>query len=157
MLFRSARRLARFSRQFEAVQGDAMNIPEMLNMKRSEETPALSRENSGPGLTIFNKGELEFKPYLVLKSRQNIEDYVIAVVRNYFRTTYKNGLGSESTLAEHGLDSLDAVELAMQIEDDLGYNIATETLSNFHSVKHYVNYIGQVEEFKATYKREPLA
>ena len=117
----------------------------------------LKNDASRPGLVTYNNGELEFRPYLVLKSQQNIEEYVISLVRSYFRTTYKNGVSTESSLAEHGLDSLDAVELAMQIEEDLGYDIATETLSNFHSVNHFVNYIVQVENFKETYQKDPLA
>ena len=108
------------------------------------------------GLKTYNNGELEFKPYLVLQSTENINDYVLALVKNYFRTTYKNGVTTDSMLSEHGLDSLDAVELAMQIEEDLGYDIATETLANFHRVGHFANYIAQVEQFKMTKERMPL-
>ena len=117
----------------------------------------LKNNTSRNGLITYNKGELEFKPYLVLKSKQNIEEYVVSLIQNYFRTTYKSGLTVESSLADHGLDSLDVVELCMQIEEDLGYDIATETLPNFQSVNHFVNYIGQVEGFKETYSKEPLA
>ena len=155
MLLRKTRNLFRFSKSLLNVQqqGILSNLPfgGVSNKELS------NRHHNKSGLIVFNKGELEFKPYLVLKSKQNIEDYVLALVKNYFRTTYKNGVNAESTLAEHGLDSLDAVELALQIEDDLGYTIASETLSNFHSVKHFINYIGQVESFKATYNKNPLS
>ena len=128
------------------------------NLLFSSSVPEELKNNSSrPGLITYNKGELEFKPYLVLKSRENIEEYVISLVRNYFRTTYKNGVTVDSYLSEHGLDSLDAVELAMTIEEDLGYDIATETLSNFHRVGHFVNYIAQVENYKMTYQKDPLA
>ena len=149
MLNRQLIRLLRtpFSRTFS--NGDVMS---------SSSSPLELKNNaSRSGLMTYNQGELEFRPYLVLKSQQNIEEYVISLVRNYFRTTYKNGVSTESLLAEHGLDSLDAVELAMQIEEDLGYDIATETLSNFHSVNHFVNYITQVENYKQTYQKDPLA
>ena len=126
-------------------------------MSSSGSSIELRNDASRPGLTTYNQGKLEFRPYLVLKSQQNIEEYVISLVRSYFRTTYKNGVSVDSSLAEHGLDSLDAVELAMLIEEDLGYDIATETLSNFHRVNHFVNYIAQVENFKQTYQKEPLA
>lgn len=43
------------------------------------------------------------------------------VFKNYFRTTNRSGLTLESELSQHGLDSLDAIELAMVIEEDLGY------------------------------------
>jgi acyl carrier protein len=36
----------------------------------------------------------------------------------------------------------------MQLEEDLGYTISAETLTQFSKIRHYVNYIGQVEGFK---------
>jgi len=94
---------------------------------------------------------------LVLHQKDSIEQYVLKIVKDYYRTTYKSGLTLESSLADHGLDSLDAMELAMQIEEDLGYKIAAENLTIFHKVKHYVNFIQQVESFKTTYNKDPLA
>ena len=58
------------------------------------------------------------------------------------------GLTPESSLADHGLDSLDTIELSMQIEEDLGYVISAETLPQFTKVRHYITYIEQVEAFK---------
>lgn len=37
----------------------------------------------------------------------------------------------ESNLMDHGLESLDAIELSMQIEEDLDYKISAENLSVF--------------------------
>jgi acyl carrier protein len=51
---------------------------------------------------------------------------------------------SSSSLGDHGLDSLDAIEIAMQIEEDLGYQISAETLPAFTKVSHYIKYIDQV-------------
>jgi acyl carrier protein len=51
-------------------------------------------------------------------------------------------------LAEHGLDSLDSIEIAMQLEEDLGYRISAETLPQFGKVKHFI---------KAETNRSPLA
>ena len=51
-------------------------------------------------------------------------------------------------MKDHGLDSLDSIEIAMQLEEDLGYTISAETLTQFSKIRHYVNYIGQVEGFK---------
>lgn len=48
---------------------------------------------------------------LVLKQKDEIEKYVLSVVRNYFRTTKKAKLTLDSLFTEHGLDSLDAIEL----------------------------------------------
>lgn len=67
------------------------------------------------------------------------------------------GITRDSTLAEHGLDSLDSIEIAMQLEEDLGYRISAETLPQFGKVKHFINYIQQVEAFKAETNRSPLA
>ena len=50
---------------------------------------------------------------LVLKDRDQIEKYVLSVCRNYFRTTKKAKLTLESNLKEHGLDSLDLIELVI--------------------------------------------
>jgi len=58
------------------------------------------------------------------------------------------GVTAKSTLAEHGLDSLDSIEISMQIEEDLGYVISAETLPSFSKVSHYITYIQQVEAFK---------
>ena len=44
----------------------------------------------------------------------------------------------------------------MQIEEDLGYVISAETLSSFHTVRHYINYIEQVEAFKRENNKAPL-
>ena len=63
---------------------------------------------------------------------------------------YNNiGLSRESVLADHGLDSLDNIEIAMQVEEDLGYVISAETLPAFNKVNHFITYIEQVEAFKA--------
>jgi acyl carrier protein len=46
----------------------------------------------------------------------------------------------------------------MQLEEDLGYVISAETLSQFNKVKHYINYIEQVEAFKRDNSgKSPLA
>lgn len=62
----------------------------------------------------------------------------------------------DSALSEHGLDSLDAIEIAMQVEEDLGYTISAETLPAFTRVKHYITYIEQVEAFKKDNNKIPM-
>jgi hypothetical protein len=57
---------------------------------------------------------------LVLNDQDKIEDYVMGVISGYFRTTYRDGLSLTSNLTDHGLDSLDAIEMAMILEDELG-------------------------------------
>ena len=105
----------------------------------------------------YVNGELVPITHLVLHQRENIEQYVIKIVKDYYRSTYKSGITLESNLSDHGLDSLDAIELAMQVEEDLGYKISAENLSIFHKIKHFVTFIEQVEAFKKTYNHDPLA
>ena len=107
-------------------------------------------------VTFYQDGELVTRNALVLRKKEQIEDYVIKMVGNYFKTTNKAGLTLESNLKDHGIDSLDVIELAMQVEEDLGYKISSENLTIFHKIKHFVNYIHQTENFKETYEKEPL-
>jgi acyl carrier protein len=88
---------------------------------------------------------------LILSDHGKIENYVLGVVKGYFRTTYKDGLTLNSNLEDHGLDSLDSIELGMILEDELGYIIEAETLPQFTKVKHFVNYIKQMEAYKKEY------
>lgn len=70
---------------------------------------------------------------------------------------HNSGVNINSILADHGLDSLDQIEIAMQIEEDLGYLISAETLPVLRDVRHFVNYINQVEAFKKENNKTPLA
>ena len=78
---------------------------------------------------------------MALRNSNEIKDFVFQTIKNYFRTTYHDGLTLESDLTKHGLDSFDRIEIAMQIEEDLGYLIPAENLAIFSKPKHYINYI----------------
>ena len=78
-------------------------------------------------------------------------------IKNYFGTTYHNGLVMDSLLVNHGLDKYDVIEIAMQVEEDLGYFIPAENLALFQKPKHFVNYINQIENFKRENQRNPEA
>ena len=106
---------------------------------------------------FYQNGQLVNRTSLILKKHEDIEAYVVKTIRNYFRTTNKKALGLESQLSDHGLDSLDSIEISMQIEEELGYVISAETLPVLQKVKHFVNYISQVEQFKQEYKIDPLS
>ena len=93
---------------------------------------------------------------LQLKTDDEIEGYVLSVVRDYFRTTKKASLSLDSTFADHGLDSLDAIELVIQIEDELGYMIDAENLELFKKPRHFVNFIKHMEAYKEEFNRLPL-
>lgn len=108
-------------------------------------------------ITYYENGQLVTRSAIVLRKQEQVEAYVFKMLGDYFKTTNKANLSLESNLKDHGIDSLDVIELAMQLEEDLGYRISTENLPIFHKVKHFVNFINQVENFKETYNRAPLA
>ena len=91
----------------------------------------------------------------MLKTNEEIENYVLSMVKNYFRTTKKASVNLESSFESHGLDSLDVIELVIQVEDELGYLIDAEKLELFKKPKHFVNFINQMEAYKTEFKRQP--
>ena len=95
------------------------------------------------------------KNALVLQTDDAIEDYVVSVVRDYFRTTKKASVGLDSAFADHGLDSLDAIEFVIQIEDELGYVIEAENLELFKKPRHFVNFIKHMEAYKTEFNKLP--
>ena len=138
--------------------------PKVEKPKKKKWTPppeviedyVLEDVSAKPSIVLFNGEKFTSQSNLVLREKQNIEAYVIKVLQDYFRTTNKGGLTPESSLKDHGLDSLDAIEIAMQLEEDLGYAISAENLSVFHKVKHFIHFIEQVEGFKTQYGKDPL-
>lgn len=128
----------------------AMNMPQNINpMGASESKIDLNPNKTSiqPWLEADHRlsnraGEL------LLSQNDKIEQYVLNVIKGYFRTTYKEGITLETDLQEHGLDSLDAIELCMILEDELGYIIEAEIMPKFTKPKHYVNYIKQMEAYK---------
>lgn len=115
----------------------------------------VNTDSTNDSIMQYQNGELIQRTALVLKSKENIEDYVFKLIKDHFRTTFTDGLLLESELKDHGLDSLDAIEFAMQIEEDLGYVVPAENLAIFTKVKHYVNFIEQIEFFKQRYNKNP--
>ena len=63
------------------------------------------------------------------------------MVKGYFRTTKKASVTLDSKFTDHGLDSLDVIELVIQVEDELNYLIDAEKLELFSKPLHFVNYI----------------
>lgn len=120
----------------------------------TKEQPVLEQKQT---ITYYKDGELVSRNQLTLKKYEDIEGYVMKLVKSYFRCTNQDGLHLESVLEDHNIDSLDQIELAMQIEEELGYKISAETLPVLRKVKHFVNYIRQVENFKQEIKKTPLA
>lgn len=118
-----------------------------LEGKPSEQNNTTASNSIQPWVEVENR-LAKLRGELVLADEGRIENYVLGVIKGYFRTTYKDGLSLDSVLSDHGLDSLDSIEIGMILEDELGYIIEAETLPQFTKVKHYVNYIKQVEAYK---------
>merc|ERR1712166_1289561 len=85
------------------------------------------------------------KNALVLKTNDEIEKYVLSMVRDYFLCTKKASVGLDCLLSDHGLDSLDAIELV----------IKAENLEKFKKPVHYVNFIKHMEAYKEEHTRLP--
>ena len=118
--------------------------------------PHNDKPSKEPMLIHDKSGNIVPRNALVLRKEEEIEKYVLNLVRNYFRTCNKGSLTAHSILEDHGLDYFDAVELVVRIEDELGYVIPAETLLCFKSVKHFINYIRQTEDFKLEFNKEPI-
>jgi hypothetical protein len=54
-----------------------------------------------------NRGESA----LATRTGDEIEKYVLSLCKSYFRTTKKASLTTDCLLTDHGLDSLDTIEL----------------------------------------------
>ena len=95
------------------------------------------------------------KNSLVLKTNDEIEQYVLSITKDYFRTTKKASVSLDSAFTEHGLDSLDTIELIIRVEDELGYLIDAENLEKFKKPRHFVNFIKQMEAYKEEFNKLP--
>ena len=95
------------------------------------------------------------KNALVLKTSDEIESYVLSIVRDYFRTTKKASVTLDSKFGDHGLDSRDAIEFVIRIEDELGYVIDAENLEKFKKPRHFVNFIKHLEAYKTEFNKLP--
>ena len=96
------------------------------------------------------------KNALVLKTDDEIAQYVVSITKDYFRTTRKASVTLDSEFKNHGLDSLDVVELIIRVEDELGYMIDAENLEKFKKPRHFVNFIKQMEGYKQEFHHLPM-
>ena len=116
-----------------------------------------AEEGSGKGSVELWKGQVDStKNALVLKTDDEIEQYVVSITKDYFRTTRKASVTLDSEFGRHGLDSLDVVELVIRVEDELGYMIDAENLEKFKKPRHFVNFIKQMEGYKQEFNRMPM-
>ena len=91
----------------------------------------------------------------MLKTNDEMEDYVLSITRDYFRTTKKASVTLDSLFTDHGLDSLDCIELVIRVEDELGYMIDAENLEKFKKPRHFLNFIKHMEAYKEEFNKLP--
>lgn len=114
-----------------------------------------TQANKADTLNLWKAQVEGTKNALVLSSSDEIEKYVLSIVRDYFRTTKKASVTLDSAFTSHGLDSLDAIEFVIKIEDELGYMIDAENLERFKKPRHFVNFIKQLEAYKTEFNKLP--
>lgn len=139
MFLRTISRSFKFQRLFNptlkyfAEQAQKMPVLDANNIKKGDlrsDTVQIQ-----PWVDIENRLE-KLRGELVLSEQDQIEKYVLSVIKSYFRTTYKEGLTVESKLLDHGLDSLDTVEISMILEDELGIYLLKISLINLTRVRY---------------------
>lgn len=146
------KRILNYFPKFNFAVGD--KLPVLDGKANLSKEVSLTETKIQPWIDVENRLS-KLRNDLVLSDQDKIEKYVFGVLKGYFRTTYKEGLTLESNLEDHGLDSLDAIELAMVLEDELGYIIEAETMPQFKKVKHFVNFIKQMEAYKQEFHTMP--
>lgn len=134
-----------------------VSVPQRMFLDRLglENTSDVAVAGKGGEVALWQERAKAQENALVLKDNDQISKYVLSIVKNYFRTTKKAKVTLDSEFKEHGLDSLDVIELVIQIEDELGYVIDAENLNKFTKPKHFVNFITQMEAYKAEFNRLP--
>ncbi len=125
-----------------------------LGLENQSEVTAVGTTKGGDVALWQDKAKAQ-ENALVLKDNDQIEKYVLSIVKNYFRTTKKAKVSLESSFRDHGLDSLDVIELIIQVEDELGYVIDAENLNKFKKPKHFVNFIAHMEAYKNEFHHLP--
>ncbi len=121
----------------------------------SQQSGEVALGGAGGEVSLWQDKAAKQEHALVLKDNDQIKNYVLSIVKNYFRTTKKAKVTLDSDFKEHGLDSLDVIELIIQVEDELGYVIDAENLNRFKKPKHFVNFITQMEAYKSEFNRLP--
>ena len=111
--------------------------------------------HKGSEVSLWKEQVKSTENALVLKTNDEIEDYVLSITKDYFRTTKKASVTLDSLFVDHGLDSLDCIELVIRVEDELGYMIDAENLEKFKKPRHFLNFIKHMEAYKEEFNKLP--
>merc|ERR1739848_715726 len=80
-------------------------------------------------------------------SKQQVQERVLATVKA-FEKVDPSAVSATSSFKDLGLDSLDAVEVVMAIEDEFGIEITDEDAEKINTVKQAVDFIAALPEAK---------
>ena len=80
-------------------------------------------------------------PTLVMSETQTIEQRVIKLVCNNMKAKQENVTMETSFVNDLGTDSLDTVELVMELEEEFGLTIPDEDAANITTVGNAVDYV----------------
>jgi hypothetical protein len=108
----ATRRLAPFMLSRALVSMPQRSFLDRLGLESQQSTELVTDSKQGE-VSLWQEKAKAQENALVLKDNDQIEKYVISIVKNYFRTTKKAKVSLESTFKEHGLDSLDVIELVI--------------------------------------------
>ena len=154
-------RFARLSQVYAQRQASVMSAQSQrfylndLNLDATQIAKINETSKNLDAIDLWKQQVQDTKNALVLKTNDEIEQYVLSITKDYFRTTQKANLKLDSKFKDHGLDSLDTIELVIRIEDELGYVIDAENLQKFKKPRHFVNFIKHMEAYKAEFHRLP--
>lgn len=136
-----------------------VSFPHKLNLLLKKQSFSIryyfsTKSEVQPWVNVENRLS-KLRGELVLKEHSQVENYAVNLVRGYYRSTNKDAITKDSLLKDHGLDSVDTLELCVQMEDELGYIIEAETMPKFNKVEHFINFIKHIEAYKREHKILP--
>ena len=72
------------------IKNISLLLPRFRFANEVQKTSTKSAQASG--LTFYKDGQLTTRQQIVLKKTEDIESYVVKVIQNYYRSTYKQGI-----------------------------------------------------------------
>ncbi len=102
-------RMAPVLRQVQIVSVQQRGFLDRLGLEAHSSEVAVDAK--GSEVSLWQDKAKSQEHALVLKDNDQVEKYVLSIVKNYFRTTKKASVSLDTPFKAHGLDSLDVIEL----------------------------------------------
>ncbi|OEY86591.1 hypothetical protein BIY23_03485 [Wolbachia pipientis] len=80
----------------------------------------------------------------------NVESKVKKIILKYVTTNIEKFNGSSNLSTDHKIDSLDAVEIIMNVEEEFGIEIPDEDAQNMNTMDNIVGYVRKKLNTKCT-------